>query len=168
MKGCAGSGLIGPWPRPGGGSCQSATLVCQPKFGSAKWGIASFRVGSATAAGMSAVAAIEATKIPPANMTARAARGSFRLAKPGIMISLKIGLLGRSDAHYVFLEETALRGVSRGYTRRSAMRPAAILLGAIFIGTPLSPNVRLRIWKIGFARLRKLDRFVRTARNSQS
>src|SRR5258706_2881518 len=47
MKGCAESGLIGPCPRPGGGSCQSATLVCQPKLGEARLGTASFAPGSA-------------------------------------------------------------------------------------------------------------------------
>jgi hypothetical protein len=47
---------------------------------------------------MSAMAAREAAKIPPANAATRAARGSILDAKLLIMISLKIGLLGRRDA----------------------------------------------------------------------
>src|SRR5438105_15783361 len=39
-NGCAGSVAIGPCPRLAGGSCQSATLVCQPKFGEASGGMA--------------------------------------------------------------------------------------------------------------------------------
>ena len=34
-----GSGLIGPWPCPGGGSCQSATFDCQPKLAEVRLGI---------------------------------------------------------------------------------------------------------------------------------
>src|SRR5258708_16115447 len=47
MKGWSGSGLIGPWPFPAGGSCQSATLDCQPKSAEARLGILS--LGSAGA-----------------------------------------------------------------------------------------------------------------------
>src|SRR5271169_5355801 len=66
-KGWAGSGLIGPWPSPAGGSCQSATFDCQPKSAEARLGILSF--GSASAAEPSAAAATNPVKTPPASIT---------------------------------------------------------------------------------------------------
>src|SRR5271169_1228575 len=66
-KGCSASGLIGPWPSPAGGSCQSATFDCQPKSAEARLGILSF--DSASAAEPSAAAATNTVKTPPASVT---------------------------------------------------------------------------------------------------
>src|SRR5215469_952455 len=65
VNGCSGSGLIGPWPEPAGGSCQSATLVCQPNSADARLGIS----GSARAVVARAKRPIERpTKTPPCKM----------------------------------------------------------------------------------------------------
>ena len=45
---------MGPWPEPGGGSCQSSSFCCQPKSIDAKLGIESFAGACANAAGMRA------------------------------------------------------------------------------------------------------------------
>src|ERR1700730_6770813 len=70
VKGWSGSGLIGPWPFPGGGSCQSATLDCQPNSAEARLGILPF--GSASAA--VAMAATNPARIPAEATPARTGR----------------------------------------------------------------------------------------------
>src|SRR5438477_3113945 len=62
VKGWSGSGLIGPWPRPAGGSCQSATFVCQPKSCAARLGMAP--AGSASAAAGNTAAKDPAQAMP--------------------------------------------------------------------------------------------------------
>src|ERR1700726_859571 len=83
VKGCSGSGLIGPWPFPAGGSCQSATFDCQPKSAEVRLGILSF--GSASAA--VAIAATTPAKTAPARATCRGADACFETARD-IVVSL--------------------------------------------------------------------------------
>src|SRR5258708_1411637 len=72
MKGWSGSGLIGPWPFPAGGSCQSATLDCQPKSAEARLGVS---LGSAGAVAASAAKSPvwSAARTPPVCATCRSA-----------------------------------------------------------------------------------------------
>src|SRR4029077_18680164 len=68
--------------------------------------------------------------------------------------------------HYVFLEENASAGSRRTNAAFDDEAGRDFAECHVSIGTPLSPNVRLRILEIGSVRLRKKDRFARTARTA--
>jgi hypothetical protein len=62
--------LIGPWPEPAGGSCQSETFDCQPNVAEANGGTALF---SSSAALGSASATIKPATALPASIDDRSA-----------------------------------------------------------------------------------------------